>query len=425
MGVGVDAIARLSNRARQLQRLWSTDGLSGITGRVRRRAAGLLAPPGSTPLEVGEAEFKAAAALADAGWRLPPPASWKPGDPLRVAWVCAPPAPGSGGHTTMFRLVDALTAAGASCTVYLVDRHGWDLSRHIERIRQGWPRMTADVRDFEDGIADAHAIFATSWDSAWTLLRSSALGLRCYLVQDFEPWFYPAGSESLLAEATYRFGFKGVTAGKWLPTILNDRCGMEAVGFDFGSDTDFYAVRDPDRPRNAICYYCRPSTPRRAHEIAMAALKLFADRNPAVPVHFYGETVADLGFPAIQHGTLSPTQLNDLYNECSAGLSLSATNVSLVPHEMLAAGCIPVVNDAPQNRIVLDNDHVVYAPATPYDLVSALERVVHRPPEARLVSVAAASASVSGRSWDSVGEDFVAIVERLVAEAAGARDGSS
>ena len=74
-----------------------------------------------------------------------------------------------------------------------------------------------------------------------------------------------------------------------------------------------------------------------------------------MPIHLYGEPAGRLPFAATEHGLLPPEQLNTLYNRCIAGLVLSATNVSLVPHEMLAAGCIPVVNDAEHNRIVLDN----------------------------------------------------------------------
>lgn len=422
-GAIMSATSRMANRVRQVGRLWAAEGPAGINRRLRRRLARSLVPPGSVPLEIGDPEFEAAARLAREGWTLPGPAPRRSGEPLKVAWLCVPPAPGSGGHTTMFRLVGALEKAGHQCTVYLIDRHGWDMSRNLERIHQGWPMMTAEVRSFDDGIDDVHAVFATGWDSAWTLLRSPALGLRCYLVQDFEPSFYAAGSEYMLAEATYRFGFKGVTAGKWLPTVLGERYGMEAVGFDFGSDADHYRVSAADQVRDAVCYYCRPSTPRRAHGLAIAALRLFAQRNPDVPIHFYGENVRNPGFAVSQHGTLTPAQLNDLYNQCAAGLSLSATNVSLVPHEMLAAGCIPVVNDAPQNRIVLDNEHVEFAGATPFELAGALERIVRRPAEQRTAAAAAAAASVSGRSWETVGADFVAIVENLVAEASGSTGG--
>jgi hypothetical protein len=39
---------------------------------------------------------------------------------------------------------------------------------------------------------------------------------------------------------------------------------------------------------------------------------------------------------------------------------------------MLACGCIPVANDAEHARIVLDNDEVRYAQATPFELAAAL-----------------------------------------------------
>lgn len=417
MVVGVTATA-MASRSRQFRRLWRSEGARGVVDRARRRAASVLAPAGSAPLGIGDDEFEAAARLADRGWRLPSAAPWAAGDPLSVAWVCTPPAPGSGGHTTMFRLVDALMKAGHESTVYLIDRHGWDMSRHIERIRAGWPDMNAQVLNFDDGIKDVQAIFATSWESAWTILRSSAQGLRCYLVQDFEPSFYAAGSQYMLAEATYSFGFRGVTIGKWLPAPLRERYGMESVALEFGADTDRYVVKDPDAPRIGVCYYCRPSTPRRAHELALAALRLFAGRNPSVPIHFFGERV-ETTFPSFQHGTLMPSQLNDLYNDCSAGLTLSATNVSLVPHEMLASGCIPVVNDAPQSRLVLENDQVEYATPTPNGLAGALERIAGRQEHEKRAAVVAAAASVSGRSWDRVMSDFVWIVERLVASSVG------
>ncbi|MFP5416067.1 MAG: glycosyltransferase family 1 protein, partial [Actinomycetes bacterium] len=249
----------IGRRARQLVRLWRTEGPSGIGDRVRVRLARLLVPPGSGRLPIGTAEFEAAAALTESGWQLPRPLPWVSGQPLKVGWVSTPPAPGSGGHTTMFRLVNALMSAGHECTVYLTDRHGWEMEQHRERIQIGWPDMRADVLDFDDGVEDCHALFATGWDSAWAILRSKAEGLRCYLVQDFEPAFYPAGSEYLLAEATYRFGFQGITAGTWLPGLLRDRYGMDAWGFAFGCDLASYRLLGGGEPRTGVCYYCRPS----------------------------------------------------------------------------------------------------------------------------------------------------------------------
>ena len=406
-------LASARGRLRQLGRLWAKEGAVGIAWRLRKRVARTLVPPGSVELPIGDAEFAAAAELARSGWRLPPPAPWRDGEPLSVAWVCTPPAPGSGGHTTMFRLAEALVSSCHQSTVYLMDRHEGEFSRHLERVQTGWPSLRSEIRDMADGIADCHAVFATGWESAWTLLRSSALGLRCYLVQDFEPSFYPAGSEYLLAEATYRFGFTGVTAGGWLPSVL-EAYGMKSKGFDFGCDLQTYHLSEKPTGRDGICYYCRPSTPRRAHELALAGLRLFALRNPGTPIHFYGERVGEPGFAVHQHGNLSPERLNDLYNDCAAGLVLSATNVSLVPHEMLASGCTPVVNDAPQSRLVLANDHVAYTEATPHAIASRLEQLARAPLAARQAAAAVSSASVAGRTWTAVGLDFVETVRQLV-----------
>ena len=110
---------------------------------------------------------------------------------------------------------------------------------------------------------------------------------------------------------------------------------------------------------------------------------------------------------------MTPQQLNQLYNRCVAGLVLSATNVSLVPHEMLAAGCIPVVNDAEHNRVVLDNSEIIYAVRL-RSSSHALCALAERPLASRLAAAEAAAASVQDSSWDDAGAAVVQIVESVV-----------
>lgn len=320
----------------------------------------------------------------------------------------------------MFRVAAALERAGHTCVIYLHDQHGWELEQHRRTIRGWWPWLRADVRDLAAGMDDSHVVFATAWETAYPVLACPARGIRCYFVQDFEPAFHPAGSLAMLAESTYRFGFHGVTAGRWLAQRLQREYGMSADHFDFGCDLERYAL-DPAVQaaggRSGLCYYCRPSTPRRAHELAVLTLELFAARHPGVDIHVYGEPAGPLPFAATHHGLLTPDGLNRLYNRCIAGLTLSATNVSLVPHEMLAAGCIPVVNDAEHNRVVLDNEHVAYAPPTPFELADALAALVRRPAAERAAAAAAAATSVRTTTWDAAG----AQVERILLDLVRAR----
>jgi glycosyltransferase involved in cell wall biosynthesis len=297
----------------------------------------------------------------------------------------------------------------------------WALSQHERNIRQWWPWIQTEVRNARAGIEDAHAIFATAWETAYPVLASPARGKRFYLVQDFEPSFYAAGSLSLLAEATYRFGFYGVTAGAWLSELLQREYGMAAEPFQFGRDPD-YALDPAVRPeeRTGICFYARPGTPRRAYELAILSLDLLAEQRPDVEIHVYGQGAEGrrLPFPVTNHGLCTPAELNAIYNRCAGGLVLSATNVSLVPHEMLAAGCIPVVNDAEHNRVVLDNAHVAYASPTPFELANALVALVDRPVGERAAAAEAAAASVQDASWDGAGETVVRTVEKVVRRAA-------
>ncbi len=401
-------------RVRQTRRLLRTEGPSGVTARLRVRASEALAPASGEGLPVDREHLVRASEIAARGSALPRPAAWLPGEPLTVAWVCGPASEGSGGHTTMFRAIAALERGGHRCLVYIHDRHGWEIEQHRRTIREWWPWVGAEVRDLAAGIDDAHAVFATSWETAYPVLASPALGARCYFVQDFEPSFYPAGSAALLAEETYRFGFHGVTAGRWLAQLLRRDYGMPADHFDFGCDLEHYSLSGAAE-RLGICYFCRPSTPRRAHELAVLALELFAARHPEVEIHTYGEPAGALPFAATDHGLLTPSRLGDLYRSCVAGLVMSATNVSLVPHEMLAAGCIPVVNDAEHNRVVLDNDRVEYAAATPFELADALSRLVSRPPATLAEDAAAAAASVDSISWEESGRQVERIVRDVVA----------
>ncbi len=419
---GVEASA--AQRLRQTARLMRSEGASGVAARLLSRAAVTLTPSGYGQVAVSREDLVRAAEIAAGGWVLPGPAPYTASEPMTVAWIAVPPHPGVGGHQTMFRMVDALEKAGHNCVMYLYDRHGWSMEQHVATVRSGWPHINAQVRSLRDGIEDAHAVFATSWETAYPALASPAAGARCYFVQDFEPLFYAAGSESLLAEATYSFGFHGVTAGKWLARKLHREYGMSTDYFDFGCDLDHYRLQRPDdvgSGRSGICYYCRPGTPRRAYELAMMALDLFSEMCPDVEIHLFGRPAGKPSFRVTDHGLLNATELNTLYNRCIAGLCLSATNSSLVPHEMLGAGCVPVVNDAEHNRLVLDNSHIAYSPATPFHLADTLRKLVDRPADERNRGAIAAAESVRSTTWEQAGRQFEQAVRNVVlARSAGA-----
>jgi O-antigen biosynthesis protein len=423
-GGGRPALDAGIRRVRQAARVARADGPRGLAARVLRAATARVDAP-SRALPVRAEEILAVAPPGAAPAAVPgmggvrpltparPPAARPPTGtrPLTVTWVMTPPRPGSGGHHTLLRLVQYLEGAGHTCRICLYDRYGGEVRGHARVLRETWPGVRAPITDATGPIAPSDAVFATSWQTAYIVARPGIIGRRLYAVQDFEPAFYPAGSESALAESTYRFGFHGVTAGRWLAGKLAADYGMPCDHFEFGADTAVYRLGDPaGARRSGVVFYAKPDTPRRAYALGLLALTAFHQRHPDVPIHTFGADVGALPVPATRHGVITPAELNALYNTCLAGLCLSMTNMSLIPFEMLAAGCVPVVNDARHNRLVLDNPRVRYVPPVPADLARALSEAVSVPPARRAATATAAAASVAHLSWDAAG----AAVERVL-----------
>jgi glycosyltransferase involved in cell wall biosynthesis len=311
----------------------------------------------------------------------------------------------------MFRMVEALERAGHRCEMVLYHRNGGPVDRHLATIRSGWPGVQAGVRSVDDGFEGLDACIATSWPSAHVLATRSVPGLHeLYFVQDYEPFFYPHGSEHELAADSYRFGFHVIALGNMVRDRLMGEVGVPSRSVPFSCDTSVYHL-DNVGGRSGVVFYAKPDVPRRGYRLAVLALEEFHRRHPEQPIHVYGHDAPDIAAPVIQHRRISPRELNDLYNSVAAGLALSFTNITLVGEEMLASGCIPVVNDSADTRAAFDNPHAVFAPPTPASLAGGLCRAVEQadPQRAR-----AAAASISRDNWALAGSGVVSIVEEVV-----------
>lgn len=341
-----------------------------------------------------------------AGAAVPPV---PPGRPLRVGWLTTPPSAGSGGHTTMFRMVESLEAAGHECVVLLHDRHHGDSAAHEAVIRSAWPQVRAQVLPVDKGLAGVDACFATGWPTAHALAVRDAAVHRLYFIQDFEPFFHAHGSEYELAADTYRFGFTNVALGHMVQNRLLDELGVASELVRFSCDTDVYSLTNSGR-RTGVVFYTKPDVPRRGYRLGALALAEFHRRHPEQEIHVYGDPVPEIAFPVTRHSRLSPAELNELYNRCVAGFALSFTNISLVAEEMMAAGCVPVVNDSPDSRADLDNPHVAWSRPTPGALADTMCRVVESAP----APIREIAGSVRTDNWRDTGSALVKIVEAAV-----------
>jgi glycosyltransferase involved in cell wall biosynthesis len=317
--------------------------------------------------------------IIKADWRnpqkLPPYKKHEP--PFTINWILPPMGPVSGGHADIFRAISYLEKKGHTCRVYFYDALGQFNLNAIKKALKSYPPITAELFYNAKDIAAADAIIATNWYSAYPAYNYHGAVKKFYFVQDFEPYFEPVGSYSTFAENTYRFGFHGITLGEWLSKKLTNEYDMKCDYIKMGTDVQDYKLTNKSE-RKKILYYARPVTPRRGFELGSLALQIFNKMHPEYEIHCLGWDLSryDLPFPFVNRGILNAEELNNLYNECATGLVLSFTNMSLLPLEMMAAGCIPVLNEAEHTKMVPFSGQMEYAEPNPAALADALHNIV-------------------------------------------------
>jgi glycosyltransferase involved in cell wall biosynthesis len=150
----------------------------------------------------------------------------------------------------------------------------------------------------------------------------------------------------------------------------------------FGCDVGAYKLLPRSStapPRDGIVYYAKRSVDRRGYLLAKHALGIFHGQHPEQEIHVFGDRVSDWAFPVTNHGSLTPSKLNVLYNQTIASLALSFTNISLVAEELMAAGNVPVMNDHPFGRADLSAPGAIWVPATPRAIARGLYEAVSTP----------------------------------------------
>ena len=268
---------------------------------------------------------------------------------LTLNWLVPEPFPGAGGDMGLFRMIGYLAGFGHRCRVYVV---GYELMKNFsdDEVRayvlEHFGSTAATYARFHGAVSDADATFATFWPTAEELLQLTNGGLKYYLVQDFEPAFYPCEPDHYdRAEATYRAGLRCLTLGPWLAKLLRARYHATADHFDFAVDTNIYHPRTRETgggPR--VSFYARPTTPRRAYEMGVAALGLVKAQIPESEICFFGtDSLAPVPpYPHRNCGKLSEAELANLFSQSDIGVVFSLSNPSFVPLEMMASGCAVV-----------------------------------------------------------------------------------
>lgn len=335
-----------------------------------------------------------------------------------INWVIPNFGIGSGGHINIFRLIFMLEQRGYTCRVIIAGYtqcNSGDEAR--ESIRKHFFPIDAEVSIGESSLKPAAITVATSWITAYPVRNFQGTLHRCYFVQDYEPYFYARGSDYCFAEATYRMGFHGITAGGWLAEKLAAEHGMQTVTMGFSYDHGLYRPlprRNPETRR--VFFYARPVTPRRSFELGLLALNKVAQQMPEVSFILAGWDASSYHIPFhhLNAGNVPVKELPDLYSQCDVALVLSLTNLSLLPLELMACGCPVVSNRGASTEWLLNDDNAVLADATPEALSAALVSLL-QDENRRKQLVEASIRFATHTSWDAEAGKVAGFFDGLLA----------
>jgi len=302
-------------------------------------------------------------ALSAYGFPPPMALARAPATGIRITWIIPGLIIGGGGHRNILRAAYYLERFGHDVRLYFSDT-GLDAAELRRQVRRHFYPFDGAIARFSGTIAPTDALLATHWSTVELAesVRDDA-GALIYFVQDFEPAFYPMGSEYILAENTYRKGLYAITSGPWCEHLLKKDYGADADHFQFPVDRDVYhcAIDAPRRMR--ILFFAKPEMPRRCFLIGIAALAKLHVLRPQVEIVMFGSGSAaamSYDFPVTHLGVLpSLSDLADAYRQASLGLVFSTTNPSLVPYEMMACG-LPIVDlDRPGAEVSYGNSREI------------------------------------------------------------------
>lgn len=339
------------------------------------------------------------------------------GEQKILNWIVPEFEKGSGGHTTIFRFISALEQRGIHNRIYvympakLNDESLHELLKNHFQLLDSRVESCCDVKKAEF----AHATIATSWTTAYFVRNFNNTISKFYFIQDFEPYFYAHGSEYSFAENTYKFGFRGITAGDWLKDIVEEKYGMEASSFHFSYDKTTYYPVEKKSSRPTVFFYARPVTPRRDWELGMLALGELSRRIPDLEVLFAGWDVSSYEIPFAHKnmGVVSREMLAELYNQSDLCLVISSTNLSLVPLEVMGCGKLAVCSNGANSTWLVNENNSAMVDFDPLEIADTMEYYLKHPEELKEKSQKGLEFA-SATSWEKEHEKvYKAILEGI------------
>lgn len=331
----------------------------------------------------------------------------------KAAWLLPAFLEGSGGHRTILQNVAYLAEHGYVCDVYIEDNGQVKDAEQLKMLADkyfGRCHCRYVLGYHLHGNYDL--VFATVWYTAKIVRSFAGNAKKIYFIQDYEPFFYPVGENYLEACDSYCQGLYPVTIGRWLSKKMQQDYHIPSQYFDFCADTAAYR-RIKIKQKKAVCFIYQPEKKRRCANLGIAALGIVKYIDPDINIYLYGSNARDdVWFEHKNLKLLNVGECNKLYNQCTVGLCISASNPSRVPFEMMAAG-LPVVDVFMENNLYdMPPQGISLAHFTPEAIAQALLEILHNPDKREKMSKAGQE-YMKEKTIEYGCKQFLSAVERI------------
>lgn len=265
-----------------------------------------------------------------------------------------------GGVNTTLRIADKLARDHGVRNRFLINGHP-NNEFYTSAIVAAFPGLAgSEVGHYygsEEGLAEvppADAAIATFWLTARDVAKTPGTPRKFYLIQDYEPSFYPASTMFAMTEQTYRLGLYGICNTRSMHDIYAGGYGGTAMYFTPAVDRAIFTPEgrrdDPDRPVT-IFAYARDHF-RNCWELVFAALSEIKRRHgDRVRIVAAGAKYLPPSADFIDLRLLDYRATGRLYRETDIGVTMQISrHPSYLPLELMASGAAMVVPDSPWFR---------------------------------------------------------------------------
>ncbi len=343
----------------------------------------------------------------------------------RIRWLLCRFSHPFGGVFTVLRMASMLKKYGFESKIVVYDDPNFDISPMWEQVKRYFPGLSKE--DFLPFFGDWSALpgadigVGTFWPSAYHLLRMRDVTKKALLVQDFEPAFYPAGTEYALAENALRMPFSRLfnTPGLLAFVERNYPVPGKSAYFTPAYDARYAFCPKPLKTPYRVLFYARPDAPRNAFALCVAFARALKEKyGGGIELVCAGAALSD-GEKALFAGcctfagVVPYEELPEFYGSFHFVVSFMLTkHPSYLPFEAMACGCVPVVNLNEANLWLLkDGENCLMADAALTPLMAAFERGLD--PENYRQIVAQGLRTVRAASWEGEMETIAAFFKNL------------